>query len=150
MLIVLSIQQQFVKHQMKEKLESDSTLFEKLAITREQYQKSKIKSDEIFFYGNMYDVKSAIIVGDSVKLIVINDVKEKNILRKMMALSNRMNSHNNKLPNQLNTLILLKYLSPEKEYEFFNPTFQIRICNKSVPDFISQIPDISSPPPRIV
>jgi len=150
LLIVLNIQQQFVKHQMKEKLENDFTLFEKLTLTKEQYQKSKIESREIFFNGNMYDIKSEITVGDSVKLIVINDVKEKNILKKMMDLSNNMTSHNSKFPNHLNTLIWLKYLSPEKEFTFFNPVFKIKIGYGQVPDIISQILDISTPPPRKV
>ncbi len=150
LLFVFNIQQCIAKYQMREKLESDTVLFEKLNLTAIEYKKCLIKSNEILFKGKMFDIKSVTLVGDSVKLLVINDIKEEQILLKIKDLSDNMSFPDRELPVQLKILSSLNYISPETEFTFLHPFFQILFQSQLAPEFVSNNPDILTPPPKLV
>ena len=147
-LIVFNIKQVIVQHQMKEKMENESSKFENLTLTTNQYKKCRINSKEIYFNGKMYDIKSIAFVGDSVKIMAIDDIEEKKIMDIIKMLSNKANDQNKNLPSQIQYITLLQYISPNSELEFLAPCFQIKIFYQAVFDFKSNKPEVQTPPPR--
>ena len=121
-----------------------------LTLTVPDFKKSKVGSNEIYFNGKMYDIKSISFIGDSVKLKAIDDVEEKKIVDIINALSNNMNDSNRKLPLQIHYLTLLKYISSNYNLSITIPSSQINIFYSSVFDLESTKPDIKTPPPQLV
>ena len=148
-LLIYKIQQYSVQHEMELALNNRETLFQKLTLSLNDLQKSRINAHEIAFNGKMYDVRSINITGDRAELLVINDTKEENIIENIKNSVNTNNQQNKGLPNLLANLFSLLYISPESNYSFllqedqqiiFQPLCQIIISHKS---------DITSPPPKL-
>jgi hypothetical protein len=150
MLIVFKIQQSIIQVQMKEKMESDNSSYEYLRLSLRQYYKNKINSTEISIEGKMYDIKSRYFMGDSVKLLVINDIYEEIILQKIKDFIKAMSLPNQKHSNQFKFLISLKYLFPDSKIHIILPKLQFQILPKISLDFVSNDPEIKTPPPEIV
>jgi hypothetical protein len=150
MLLIYKMQQCYVKQEMQQTLNNSKTKFQKITLSLSEYQKSKINSHEISINGKMYDVKSVNILENNVKLLVINDSKEENILQKIKDFTNRTNQPNSDLPNQLQQLLSLNYLSPEIKHFFFIPVFSINLFRQPNLNLVSNDSDIPSPPPKLV
>jgi hypothetical protein len=149
MLLVYKIRQFFVQHEMMLLVKNSETSFEKLVLTSEEYQKSRLNSHEISFRGNMYDVKSVNISGDSVELLVINDAKEKNLVKDIKDFLNKSNQQKKELPDQLQKFLSLNFLSAQKESIIYIPSFFSSIGYHPNLNILSDHPDIPSPPPKL-
>jgi hypothetical protein len=137
-----------VQHEIRKALHSEKTEFESLTLTLDQYNNSKINSREIFFNGNMYDIKSITITGDKVELIVINDTEEKRILEEIRNAANKQDSKKN-IPNQLTQLLQLQFTVPFSD--FLIPSLQSSIVfNLLCESIIWRQPEIVLPPPKLV
>lgn len=150
MLLVYKTQQFYVQEEMQQTLNSDKTQFQKIILSLRDYQKSQINAHEISVKGKMYDVKSVNISGDSGALLVLNDSKEENILEKIKDFTEGTNRPNNDLPNQLQQLFSLNYLSPETDRIFFIPSLSIHVFRSLNLNIVSSDLDISTPPPKFV
>lgn len=76
LLFILNVQQGFLFYEMHERLNNPETVFEKITLTQKDYEDSRVNTDEILYNGNMYDVKSILIINNTVELLAINDVDE--------------------------------------------------------------------------
>jgi len=149
-MLVFRFQQYLVKHEMSRILEDKETVFEGLSMSLAEFQQSQLNSREILYKGEMYDIKSKIISGDTVRLLVINDAREKELKDKIDALSGGNNRQNQDLPNKIVKLYTLSFVFPINhtgstliscsENEF--PSFR--------DDYQSVEQDILSPPPELV
>lgn len=149
-LLIYKTQQCYVWYEMQHTLNDSNTRFQKLELSLSDFQKSKINSDEIFFQGKMYDVKSVQVSGNIVNLLVINDKDEDSILKKIDNFLNTTQKDNSKLPYQLQQLLSLNYLSPYSVNFFFIPSLSITTFHSLNLNLISNDSDTSSPPPESV
>ena len=132
---------------MSYQMGKEETTFEPLTISRSNYKKCLVEKNEIFYLGKMYDIKTRIFSGDSVDMMVIQDVEEGKILKKL----NKLLSHTQeKMPDTILLLLSLNYLplfslnsnivftcSTQKQFQFSEA-------------LIMCISDVLSPPPKPV
>jgi hypothetical protein len=98
----------------------------------------------------MYDVKSAKVTGETVELLVINDKKEKALLKDIKDFLNKSSQEKKELPDQLQKFLSLNYLSAEKESILYLPCILPSIYHYRGHNTLSVGPDIPSPPPKIL
>jgi hypothetical protein len=126
------------------------TSFEKLILSKDEYHKSRLNSREICYKGNMYDVKSVNITGDIAELLVINDVKEKVLLKEIKDFLHKSNQSKKELPDQLQKFLSINYISADKEQIINIPSFCFNIYYHPDRNIYADHPDIPSPPPKLV
>lgn len=149
-LFICKMQQQLVRYKMEQALNNEKTSFQKLILSLNEFEKGKINKDEIIFNGSMYDVKSIKILGDSVEMLAINDIKEENIIENIKKLVNANDLQNKDLPNQFVKLLTLVYISPTSNYNFLSQKKRQNIFKPLCEIIISHKSSISSPPPELV
>lgn len=150
LLFLLNAQRGFVQYKMSNVVLKENANFEKLILSKSTYQDSRINSKEISLAGKMFDVKSVLIEKDSVKLVVINDSKEENIVKIINNLLNATDIPCSQLPNQLYKLISLIYISPDFSYAFSIPSFHLFLFHHFNSDVVFQNGDILAPPPKFL
>ncbi len=114
MLFVYKMQQSFVRYEMQQVLNNTETRFQKMRISLSDYKKNKINEAEIRINQKLYDVKSVNMLVDDVELLLINDKEEENILEEIKNFFGQHNQSSSRIPDQLQELLSLDYLSPEK------------------------------------
>ena len=67
----------------------------------------------VLYRGNMYDIKSKEITGDSIHLTVINDIREKEVIARIRSLAAQNNPQTRHLPARVIKLFTITYLVPE-------------------------------------
>ena len=135
---------------MFDKLNDPDSKFEILSLSLVEFNNSKVNSHEICYNGEMYDVKSADFKYDHVKLVVLHDKYEKNIIEKIKNYFNSNSKHDTKIPNHLIKLLSSAYDLPSTEFscrlnEIYQNIFQYFSESLLCPHF-----EISTPPPRII
>lgn len=149
MLLVYKIQQFYVQYEMRLLVNDSSTSFEKLILSTDEYHKSRVNSREILFKGNMYDVKSVKITGNSAELLVINDKKEKTLVKNIKDFLYKTNQQKKELPEQLQKFLSLNYLPADKELTDIVTTLSSIIFYSPDGNILSDLLDIPSPPPKL-
>jgi hypothetical protein len=122
--------------------------FQKLIITKSEFRKNRINSHELFFNGEMYDIKSELFSANKVVLLVINDKNEKNILDKIRELTHNTKRRHNELPGQLVTLLIHSFICPVTEIKFMLNETEHSSYYPFSESLISFMVEIASPPPR--
>jgi hypothetical protein len=150
LLLVYKMKQLKVQFKMMQVLRENHEGFSKLTLTLAEYNQSRIKSHEISWQGRMYDVKSKVITGNSVDLLVIHDEKEENILKKIKLLAGNTSSQNRELPQQLVQLLTLTYICPAEEADFKVRDLEEYSFLPFSEKYNSIDIDILSPPPELV
>ncbi len=148
-LFVYNLEQFYIRHEMRAKVECRKTVFEKITLSKNDYKRSRINSNEISLDGKMYDVKSVASVNDSIALLVINDSEETGILKKIKEFINGINDPL-KIPNQLKKITFLIYLPPVNGcniflYASFNDFFRCIVS-----DTLPVYSEIVGQPPKLV
>ena len=148
-LFVYNLEQIYIRHKMRAKVECSKTVFEKITLSKDDYKKSRINSCEISLDGKMYDVKTVTSVNDSMALLVINDSGETGILKKIKELINNVND-SQKIPNQLKKIAFLIYLLPTNRctiilYASYTDLFQC-ITSDTLPVYSEKL----GQPPKLV
>ncbi len=147
--LVYKAQQYYVRNQMEESLNNKETIFQKLSLSLNDFQKDKINDHEVSINGKMYDIKSISIKKNKVELLAVNDLKEESIIEKINRSLNDGNQQNQELPNHLFKLLTLFYISPATDRNFLFQQKQQNIWQSLYEIIISHEPGISSPPPRL-
>jgi hypothetical protein len=124
--------------------------FVKLTLTITEFQKNIINPHELSYKGKMYDFKYAVISGNIVELLVINDTKEENILGKIKELTDNTDKQNSDLPNQLVKLLTLTYICPSIENKFIFQELRENNFLLLCENMVSNTNEIPFPPPRLV
>ena len=135
---------------MSKVLKDNETVYEEFTLSLAEYRESRVNSGEILYKGEMYDIKSEIVSGDYVSLLVINDSREKDLKEKINALSGGRHQNNQDIPNKILKLYTLSFLFPQniliKDF--------ISCSDNTFPSFrdnyISIKQDILSPPPELI
>ena len=134
---------------MNQALNNRETRFQKLILSLNDFQKSRINAHEMYFNGKMYDVKSFKITSDKVELLVINDTKEENILANIKKSADTGTEQNKKLSFRQFNLLNWFYIYPDSGNKFILQKQKI-----NYPSFaenaLSVINEISTPPPESV
>lgn len=149
MLIIYKIQQYFIQDEMIQSINSDKTQFQKVILSLSDYQKCRINDREININNKLYDIKSVNISGASVKLLVLNDSREENILMKIAEFTNNTRQPNSVLYNNLKHLLSLNYLPQERYNSFILYPWSAEKSILFNLKFISTFPEILTPPPRL-
>ena len=134
---------------MKLVVNNNETSFKKLILSRDEYQKSRLNSHEISYKGNMYDVKSVNIKGDIAELLVINDIKEKFLLREIKDFLHKSNQSKKELPDQLQKFLSINYISADKERIIYIPSFSSGIFHHLNQEILPDHSEIFFPPPKL-
>jgi hypothetical protein len=146
--LILKVQQYFARVEMVEALNSDLVKTEKITLSVSDFRKIRVDTHEILFRNKMYDIKSFALAGDSVELLVINDIQEEKILEQINDLISKTHRQHHNLPGQLINLLNLIYIIPGagNEYAF-------KAAHTRFPYFCEPIGpaqhDVTSPPPKI-
>lgn len=133
---------------MSEKLQSANTVFEKLILTTKEYKISRLSESEISYNGNMYDIKSAILIDDKVHLLVINDKLENYLIEIINKLVKNSHNPNNKAPNQYKQLVSLTFIQSNSFYPFFTSEYTINLSYELFFPMFFEKSDVASPPPK--
>jgi len=149
MLLIYKIRQFYVQHEMMLLVKNNETSVEKLVLTSEEYKKSRLNSREISYKGNMYDVKSVNISGDTVKLLVFKDAKEKILINEIKDFLHKSNESKKELPDQLQKFLSINYLAGLQGRMIYIPSFCFNIYPHQDPDTYTDSSDIPSPPPKL-
>jgi hypothetical protein len=149
MLLIYKVQQFTIQYEMRLALNSDESSFEKLILNIAEYRKSRVNSTEIYLNGNLYDVKSVIITGDTAELIVINDLKEKILLDSLKDFLKKSNQSKKELPDQLQKLLAINYIATDPGRIIFIPSHCFNIIYHAELAIYSEPSDIPSPPPKL-
>lgn len=149
MLLIYKVQQFSVQYKMRLAVNQNEISFEKLILNIDEYRKSRLNSREISYKGNMYDVKSVIITGDKVELLVINDLKEKILLQEIKAFLQKSNQSKKELPDQLQKFLSINYIAADEGRMIYLPSSSSNIFHHTDPDTHSDKSDTPSPPPKL-
>ncbi|MEP7197078.1 MAG: hypothetical protein ABI851_11220 [Saprospiraceae bacterium] len=150
LLLFYQIKQCFIQYEIQLALENDSTQFQKLTLTLDDFQKYKINENEVSINGKMYDIKSIAISSDKLELIVINDEEEEDLIDKIKKTTSSANRQNNTIPNKLVDLLSLNYISSTSLLNLLLNNAQQAIFNSVNDIIISYKSEISTPPPELV
>jgi hypothetical protein len=134
---------------MIQSINNSKTQFQKIVLSLSDYQKCKINASEITINNKLYDVKSVNISGDRVKLLILRDSMEENILVKIAEFTNNTRQPNSVLCNNLNHLLTLNYLPQAGYSNFFIYPSSIDKFILFKLNYISRFPEILTPPPRL-
>jgi hypothetical protein len=148
LLFVLKVEQSIIQFKMSERLENSNSVFEKFTLSKSDYENSLINSDEILLNGNMYDIKSAELKGDSVELQALCDLEEEDILEDIKNLIKSTRLPIKDLPYKFQKLISLIYITPFSDSKLFIPSIDIFISGQFIPDTVSRNTSIFIPPPE--
>jgi hypothetical protein len=108
--VVLKMQQYGAKVMMHNQMSREGSAAQQLRLHGKDYINSIADSKEIFYKGELYDVLSYAMVGDSVDLSVIRDEKEGNIVKRIKNLFTQPDDGNKKTPQEVIRLLTLDYL----------------------------------------
>ena len=149
LMLFLRVQQYAVKMKMAQMIESEEASFEYLALSLDEFEKCRIDRKEILYRGNMYDIKSKEIIGDSIHLTVINDIREKEVIARIKSLAAQNNPQTRDLPARVIKLFTITFLVPEPftQENFRDASENIFPCRSG--DYHSVPPEILSPPPEL-
>ena len=150
MMLFFLLQQRAIQFQMSDRMKNEDAQLEKIILTASEYKESLVHSDEIYFKGKMYDIKSASFAGDTVELLVINDVEEEGIVARIKSLLNNTASSNSKIPHDLSQLSSLIYLQSFSDQVLFVPLTGIHCLPLTTLNILSHDVDVLSPPPWLV
>jgi hypothetical protein len=148
MLLIYKIQQFHVQYEMQLVVNDSETSFEKLILSRDEYQKCRLNSREISFKGNMYDVKSVNINGDIAELLVINDIKEKFLLEEIKDFLHKSNQSKKEIPDQLQKFLSINYISVDEGRIIYIPSFSSGIFHYLNQEILPDHSEIFFPPPK--
>ncbi len=149
MFLIYKMQQYYVQCEMKQSLTNNRTQFLKIIISLRDYQKCKINADEVIIKDKMYDVKSVRLSVNNVELLVINDSKEENILKKMMEYTTSTKHPDTDFLNYLNRLLSVSYLFQETYCNFVIYPSSVDNFLQLTKNIISTFVEIPSPPPKL-
>jgi hypothetical protein len=150
MLLIFKAQQSYVRFEMNEKLESNHESCELLILTLKEFKKSRIDTKEIIWDGKLYDIRSAVVSGNIVRLEVINDTEEEHVLERIKYLVQNASLPDNPLPKQLYQLITMVYLQPYSVNLNLTNTFLQNFFQPFLKNISSGEIDTSTPPPKQV
>ena len=150
MMLFFLLQQRAIQFQMSDRMKNEDAQLEKIILTASEYKESLVHSDEIYFKGKMYDIKSASFAGDSVELIVIHDVEEEGILASIKSLANNTGPSNNKMSHSLIQLFSLVYIPVFSDQMLLIPFTGTHLIPVMALNILSNELDILSPPPWLV
>src|SRR5688572_16924686 len=130
-------------------LENSSTRFEKLVLTKDQFQNSLVDDKEIFLNGKMYDIKETRFNKDTVELIAYHDVKEDGLISIIENFFDRENSGNDFAVKVLKLLVTV-YTFSSLQLEFTQPYISGKFFMIHPGNYISFTGETLSPPPDSV
>jgi hypothetical protein len=145
------VEQKLVQLEMKEQLEHEDALFEKISISKKEYEANKRSYSEIAIDHKLYDIKSKTIKGDSVHLLVINDTKEKQIEAQIEAYfdgNENLNKGRSDKAKQIKKLFELQYLFPKQSDLVLNNYWKTISYPKWKESLTISNLNIVAPPPR--
>ena len=145
--LIYKTEQYCVQNEMEESLNSKETIFQKLSLSLNDFQKDKINDHEISINGKMFDIKSISVKGNKVELLALNDSKEESIIENINKSGNNGDQQNQELPTRLFKLLALFYISPSTDHNFLFYKKQQNILQSLCEIFISYKSGVSSPPP---
>ena len=118
LILVYKLQQSYIQHRMALLVRQMSTGLTTLDISKKEYQQGKRGTNEFYFNGKMYDIKSAVVSGSTVRLEVAPDTDEDDVLSKIGSVSHRENQAGGAL-EQLINLITQTYITPSVDMQLF-------------------------------
>ncbi len=148
-LLFYHLQQSAVRYQMQEEIRLKETVFEKLTLSKTEFDKNRINSHEVLLNGKMYDIKSIHYNGSKVTLIALNDKGEENIIRKIKSYL-AQSSRRQTIPDHFNKFFSIIYLLPVYDHTSLNSQNEQTFFSYCTAVLLSRTISITSPPPELV
>jgi len=130
-------------------LENSSTRFEKLILTKDQFQNSLVDDKELFVNGKMYDIKETRFIKDTVEIIAYHDAKEDGLISIIENFFDRENSGNDFSVKVLKLLVTV-YTFSSIQVEFTQPFISGNFFMTDSGNYISFAGETISPPPDFI
>ena len=140
--------QYIVKYGMTQDLQRTDQVYQQLDLTVDEFQRAAIGSREIYFQGNLYDVKSTVRSGNSIKLHVLRDARETYIFRKLNTLARNTGAGPDGLSARVLKLLLQVYIVPARHRIPVPGTDQFVSYRPILKSTISWPVAILTPPPE--
>lgn len=93
LLTLYAMQQYFIQQYMLRELSDPDAKPEILVLSKDDFDKSRIKRHEVMWEGKMYDINSLKMRGDTVELMVIHDEEEESVLKEIRNLLRHAQGH---------------------------------------------------------
>lgn len=148
MLLIYQFRQCYVQVEMRHALKNPNSPFQRLTLSLNDFQKSKINAHEIAIDGKMYDIKSVKFTSGQVEFLAIRDIKEESILKVINKIIGFNQGNDDKIPNQLLVLLSMVYLTPDTFHSFFFQKNNFVHDVFLIPSICSCPQEIFSPPPE--
>jgi hypothetical protein len=150
LLLVYRINQQVIKQRMARIIEKEEIEAESLTLSLEDFRHCRLNRKEILWNGNMYDIKSCVVSGDSITLMVINDTREKEIAGKIKLLAGQSDPKKKDLPGKIIKLYTLSYIAQQVVDQIYYKPCIADIIYNFTNHYESFSGDILCPPPKSV
>lgn len=150
MLIIYKIMQLHDHYEMQQKLISDKTPLQKLFLSHSTFLESKINTHEIFYKGEMYDLKEVSYKKGGVELLVILDKKEGKTMRHINDLASNAHHTDKKSPNRMLGMLFLICSITNMTTTCFIPQSTKNKFRKYNTELLKGVLEIPAPPPRCV
>lgn len=138
-----------IRTEMRDQLK-DTPLSElqKLDLTLNRYNQSRVGEDEVKIDGKMYDIATLQVKGDRVVIYALHDSDEDSLLSFLDAIIMRSHRDTEPLPSGLFALAGLQYLP--SLFQLVQPIFIIQKGATNYLDIDSSFhPKLRTPPPRL-
>ncbi len=122
--------------------------FHELTLSLIAFKQSKINDHELSYNGNMYDFKSFTIFKDSVRVLVIHDIEEENILYRIKDLIENIKLPKGEWQSKIFKLLLLVYTYSENHIMLFFEHLQENISILFIENIFSVYHEVFVPPPK--
>lgn len=148
MLLIYKIQQFSAQYKMSLAMNNNEASFEKLVINIDEYYKCRLNSREISYNGDLYDVKSLKLCGDSTELLVLKDEKETALLEEIKEFLRKSNQSKKELPDHLQKLFSISYIAADEGRLIYIPSLDYNIFYQPESNLVSDFIENPSPPPK--
>lgn len=148
--LIFKIQQCSIWYEMLHELREKTSGFEKFTLSTAEFKKCKIDDHEFFYKDEMYDYKSAVYTDSTVELLVIKDVRESAVIKKLKRIASNTNDVPNKGRMQLVKSYVANYIFPIiNSHKIFRVSEELIFPNLS--ESTSALNrELTSPPPELI
>ncbi len=122
---------------------------ERLVMSLTAYKTSKSGKKEINLAGELYDVQSVTMKGDSVELLVFRDRDEENVLSRIISCASKSTNSGEHFPNPLLQILKIQFTLDDVAKIQAIPTLQKTFFSLGFFNVQSFVTEIPFPPPRL-
>jgi len=148
LVMIGNLHQWLIKAEVWLDLEQEDENMNKIILSLDEFEKSRINTFEFKWKGEMYDFKSHQIQGDSVYLMARKDDDENHVLKCLMHLLRESQGNDQCLLLQFVKWLSIPYTCPDAEWLVFIEHFKPRKNFWYIDRLYFVLTELNTPPPK--